>query len=209
MIFGERLARRRGFLEIEHRTDQALRRYRRSGVSQRLLAHHGGERCARGIAANHELCRIDAERGRLFGNPSGRRDRVLDRGRESVLGGKPVIHRDEAAARGLRQRRGDAIMGLDTAADHAAAMEKNKTRQIFGYVTFGRIEPVRNIACGARHCAVNPGYINHVGACEPHQFRKRLAAFIEGRRRSTVRCGRRHHVEKTLRRGIEGHIGSG
>jgi len=65
MIFGERLARRRCVLEIENGADQALRRYRRPGVSQAVLTDHGSERCAGGIAANDEPCRIDAQRGGL------------------------------------------------------------------------------------------------------------------------------------------------
>jgi hypothetical protein len=55
-IFRERLTRRRCFLEIEHRAYQALRRYRRPGVSQRVLAHHGSKRAAGRVAANHQPC---------------------------------------------------------------------------------------------------------------------------------------------------------
>src|SRR5437879_4683354 len=117
MILGECLARRRGVLEIEYRTDQALRGYRRPGVAHALLADHGCERRARGIAADHEPCRIDAERGGLFGYPTGRRDRILDGRRKLVLGREAVIDGDEPAAGALRQRRGDAVMSVDAAGD--------------------------------------------------------------------------------------------
>ncbi len=132
MAFGELFARGRRFLEIEHGTYQALRRYRRAVVSQRLLANHGGQRRAGGVAANHELVR--------------HRCRAILHARETHLvaaiassmaagnvcsGCKPIVHRHEAAAGCLRQRRGDQIMGLDTAADHAAAVEEDKTRQRF------------------------------------------------------------------------------
>jgi len=51
MIFGKRLARGRSVLEIENRADQALRRYRRPGVAECVMANHGGKRRTCGIAA--------------------------------------------------------------------------------------------------------------------------------------------------------------
>ena len=39
---------------------------------------------------------------------------------------------------------------------------------------------VRNIAGGAGHSTVDPGHRRHIGAREPHQFRIRLAALVEG-----------------------------
>jgi hypothetical protein len=108
----------------------------------------------------------------------------------------------------LRERRADAVMGVDTAGDHAAAVEEHKARQIVGGLIRGGIEAVRDIARGARQYVVEPGSRRHVGARELHEFCERLATLVRRRSRSIARRGRRHHGEETRGQGIEGHIGS-
>src|ERR1700737_1199617 len=109
------------------------------------------------------------------GHPPGRRDRILDGGGKFVLGSETVANGNEATSRHLCERRADTVMGIDTAGDHAAAVEEHEARQMFGGLIRGGIKPVGNIAPGARQYAVDPGYCRHVGARELLGFWERLA----------------------------------
>jgi hypothetical protein len=101
-------------------------------------------------------------------------------------------------------------MGVDAAADHAAAMEEHEARQMLAASICGSIKTVGNIARWARQHAVRSHHARRIGAYEPlHELCERLAAVIERRARTIARRGRRHHGEKTLCQGIEWHIGSG
>ena len=126
-----------------------------------------------------------------------------------MLGREAVVHGNKAASGRLCQRCRDAVMGLDTAGDHAAAMEEDKARQWVGRGIGRRIEAVRNAARRARQDAVNPADGRHVRACELHQLGERLAAVVWAWPQSIARRGRRRHGEKAFCQGIEGHIGSG
>ena len=168
-------------LEVEHRADQALHRYRRSGVPQTFLADHGGKRSTGGIATDHQTPRIDAQRDGLVRNPSNSRHCILDRGRELVLGGEAVVYGDEPAARRLSQRRRNEIVSLDTAGNHAAAMKEDEAWQCFAGGIGGRIKTVGNRACRSRQHAINSAYGRYIGASELHQFGERLAAGFSAR----------------------------
>ena len=207
-MFGERLARWRGLLEIsagqiQHWADIPGRRLRSASWHPTAASVAPANRHP--PRAVPHRCRAKA---RVLKSIWSKRSRP---GSQPGIGfgGKPVIHRDEAAARGLRQRRGDTIMGLDPA-NHATRHGKKQNPANIHFKSLrarraGTEYRLRGPAL--RHqCRLHP---NHVGACEPHQLRKGPAAVIEGRRRSTVRCGRHYSVEKTLRRWIEGHICSG
>ncbi len=71
MIFGEGLDATARFPRNRAPDRSGIAARSRPGVSQRVLANHGGERCAGGIAADHEPCRIDAERWRPARTPIG------------------------------------------------------------------------------------------------------------------------------------------
>src|SRR6202165_6206335 len=82
------------------------------------------------------------------GHPSGCRDRILDGGGKFVFGSEAVADGNKAAARHVGERRADAVMAVDTAGDHAAAMEEHKTRQIFAAVIRRVVKTIRNVTDG-------------------------------------------------------------
>ena len=108
MVFGERLARRRGFLEIEHRADQALRRYRRArrfaarpGTPRRRALRRRNRRQPRALPHRCRARRPCSDTHRVAAIASS-----MAAGK-FVLGRKPVVHGNKAAAGGLRERRAD------------------------------------------------------------------------------------------------------
>ena len=66
--------------------DQDLARDVRAVAIARRERDHGGEIAAGAVAADHQPRRIDPELRGIAGDPSGRRDRVIDGGREFMLG---------------------------------------------------------------------------------------------------------------------------
>src|SRR4029077_17824994 len=114
---------------------------------------------------------------------------------------------DKPAARRLRQRRGDKVMGLDTAGNHAATMEKDEARQWFAGGIRGSKKAIGKGASRARQRAVRSAHGRYIGAGELHQFGERLAAGFSARSRSIARRGGGPHGKKALCLGIEGHIG--
>ena len=68
----------------------------------------------------------------MLGHPSGGRDRVFDGGWKFVLGREAVADRHKATSGHLCERSADAVMGFDTAGDHAAAVEEDEARQRLG-----------------------------------------------------------------------------
>ena len=81
-----------------------------------------------------------------------------------MFGSETVFDGYQATASGLRERSADAVVSVDTAGDHAAAMEEDEARQMSAGVIGGRIEPVGKIARRARQNPIRPRHISHLGA---------------------------------------------
>ncbi len=73
---------------------------------------------------------------------------ILERGRELVLGGKPVVHRDDDALGPGGEAARDHVLGIEIADDEAAAMEIGDHRK--RPCPFRGIDTHRNFARRAR-----------------------------------------------------------
>ena len=147
----------------------------------------------------------------MLGYPTGGRDRILDGGRKFVFGREAVVHGNKAAAGGLCKRRRDAVMGLDTAARPCRRHGRRRSPARVACRRHRRAHKggKRRSPAGPGNDAVDPGRGRHVGACELHEFRQAPGGGHSRSAAPVARRGRRHHGEKTLRQGIEGHSGSG
>src|SRR5581483_12504702 len=106
----------------------------------------------------------------------GRRDGILDRGREFVLGREAIVDGYQPAAGCLRQRSGDTVVGLDAACNEAAAVKKDEAWRRFARGRCRRIEPIGDVASRPRQGAVFSCYLSAVGTGKLHQLSKRPAA---------------------------------
>src|SRR5689334_9210814 len=111
----------------------------------------------------------------MRGYPLSRGNGVLDRGRKFVLGSEAVTDGKKSAAGRFRECGAYAVMGIDAAGNHAAAMEVDESRTLLAVIK-GAIQTVRNILRRTRQHAVDPDDCRPVGAHELHEFRKCLAA---------------------------------
>jgi hypothetical protein len=82
----------------------------------------GGQVAARGISAHRDPGGIGAQLGGVVEGPFGGGQRIVVAGRERVLGGEAVVHRQHADA-GLVASRRRGRRGSRVADDEAAAVE--------------------------------------------------------------------------------------
>ena len=128
-------ARARTAERLHHRAEQNLQREPRA----RGARDDHGEIGARGIAADRQSARIDAEALRVGADRAQSRDAVLDRGGKAMLGREAIVHRNDAAISPARQRRAQRVMRFEAAGDPAAAVKINERRK------FGLRSPWRAI----------------------------------------------------------------
>ena len=67
-----------------------------------------------------------------MGVPLGRREAVVERGREAVLGRAAIVHRRHAPAARRAEPAAEAIVGVEVAGHPAAAVEERQRRQRLG-----------------------------------------------------------------------------
>ena len=189
MIFGEGLARGRGFLEVEHRTDQALREIGGPAFRNACWQTTAASVAPAESPPTTSLVASMPSDAACCGHPSGRRDRVFDGGGKFVFGREPVVDRDETAPGRLCERRGRS--GHGSRCCRRPCRRRGRTRSPARALRGigGRIETVRNIARRAGQRSVDPVHWRHVGARELHQLGKRLTAVV-GRSAATGRPAR-------------------
>ena len=99
---------------------------------QRLHAHrypqHRGQRRSRGAARGADAAGIHLVLGRIGPQPTHCRLDVVDGGRELVLGGEPIAHRDSDVAL-LRQAHAEAVVTLARSGAEAAAVDQHDRRE--------------------------------------------------------------------------------
>ena len=85
--------------------------------------HRGREPRAGGVAADRDPPRVDAELGRVLGRPGQRGVGVVQGGREPMLGGPAVAHRDHHRPGAVRDPDGPRMLGLQVTHDESAAVQ--------------------------------------------------------------------------------------
>ncbi len=86
----------------------------------------GGEIGAGAVAANGEAAFVDAKAGGVLGHPHRGGVGVFHRRREFMFRREAVIDRDNRAAGGLGQGAAQAVVGIETADDKAAAVKEHE-----------------------------------------------------------------------------------
>ncbi len=115
---------------VDRGIDQELIRDPRAAPVAGEQAGDRREVAAGAVAADGEPRRIDPERRALPGDPGGRGEAILDRGREFVLGRQAVVDRDDGAAGGIGEMAAERVVRFDIADDPAAAVEIDQHRQV-------------------------------------------------------------------------------
>ncbi len=141
---------------VAHGIDQQLERERQPRVAGAQCAD-GGQVPARAVAADRERPRPSADLFGVLRDPGRRSPGVVERRREAVLGGEPVVDRADDAAGEAGERRADAVV-RDQAAQHpAAAVEVHEHR--CGLVP-GPVDARRDPTGRTGHGALLPGHLD-------------------------------------------------
>src|SRR5438132_2886999 len=109
--------------EVDGGIDEHLTRRRGHPAGSSELRDDGRQIPARRIAGHGDASDIDADVAALRPGPAIRRQAVLDRGRELVLGRQPIVDGHDEHTRVLGQPRAEAVMRLEIALNPAAAVE--------------------------------------------------------------------------------------
>ena len=115
--------------EVGGRVDQELEGDRRAAAFARRERDPAGDVAAGAVAADGEACGVGAQAGGVPGDPAGRGVAVLQRGGEAVLRRKPVVHGGHQAAGVMAEIAADIVVGVEVAADPAAAVDVDQDRQ--------------------------------------------------------------------------------
>ena len=113
---------------IHDRTEEELTGEARLPEGGGGLTYDGGERRPRRVAAHPEAIGIEPEFGGVGSDPPGRREAIVDRGREGMLGGEAVIDGEQAAAAGGGERPADAVVCLETPGDESPTVKVDESR---------------------------------------------------------------------------------
>jgi hypothetical protein len=96
---------------------------RRSLLVTRPQCHRGRERPAGAVASDRDPPRVDAELGRVLGRPGQCGVGVVQGGREPLLGGQPIAHRDHYRPGAVSDPCGPRMLGLEVTHDKPASVQ--------------------------------------------------------------------------------------
>jgi hypothetical protein len=120
------LMRRAGHSHVEGRVYQDLRGKPAALLVVQGQGRDGGEVGAGAIAPNRDVRWVDIQGGGVGDDPTGRRKRIVNRRREPVLRGKPVLDGDDGAGPCVRYGAAQRIVGRNAAERPAPAMEEDQ-----------------------------------------------------------------------------------
>jgi hypothetical protein len=129
--------------DVQHRVDQQLEGDRGPAAVAGAERDHRGQVAAGAVAGHGQAVLGPAQGGRVGRRPQRGRVRVLDRGRPAVLGGQPVVDRDDHRRGGRGQGPAQRVVAVQGPHHPAAAVEEDHDRERRG--ALGGVDPHRQL----------------------------------------------------------------
>ena len=190
---------------VEQRTQQQLQHRRRAAAARQAVHGDRRQRGAGRVAADAEALRVDPVIGRMGLDVDHRRQRVLDRRRETVFRSQAVIHRQHPAAAGIGKRGCDRVVTRRRTRHQTAAVKVDQTGQQPRRRVLGRVQSRGQIAGRSRDAPLLQAVERWRGAREFHELQMAGAPLRGARRQDARRVARVQDVQKALDARIERH----